>query len=454
MYYEPALRQRRRATPRAGKVFAARGLVIAAALAGLIAADTAQAFGDGNKGFEDRARSFPPAGNPPPSGKTATIPAARAWSLHKPMGKPARATLILKCAEATKLSVYVSFPDRVWDGAAFVMYRIGAGRPRHARPGRDRRGGAEWLGGGELVRELGRAGNLEVLIDDVGLGPSEAIFDMSRSRAAVQRIAKACADERQTPALAPKSGKGVTESSSADRPRLPEGRSREQPPIRPAEQGRSAPLVATKPLKEEQRYMERPPGVPLKDESGGTRPSEPVPPLSQKESPSEARQDVRGSSEQHVRAGADLQTSPSAPEQAAPAPLPAEPEAAQPQRSASAHAAEASKPRESPAPPTVRAIEPSPENARLAAFVQRYGPNRQGELIYGWYSQCLGKAGIDRASVWYLSDQELYYLSKGETDRVRLSMLVSTAPNLAVPPRRVTCYGAARGRDLAIERTE
>jgi hypothetical protein len=103
--------------------------------------------------------------------------------------------------------------------------------------------------------------------------------------------------------------------------------------------------------------------------------------------------------------------------------------------------------------------EPARDNAadrgaRLAAFVERYGPNRKGELIYGWYHQCLERAGIDKERVWYLSNEELTYLSRGETDQVRLSMLVATAGDLDVPPRRVTCYGTARARDLVIERTE
>jgi hypothetical protein len=90
----------------------------------------------------------------------------------------------------------------------------------------------------------------------------------------------------------------------------------------------------------------------------------------------------------------------------------------------------------------------------LAAFFEKYGANRQGELIYDWYHQCLQRAGIERERVWYLSNEELTYLSRGETDRVRLSVLVSTARNLDAPPRRVTCHGTARGRDLTIERAE
>jgi hypothetical protein len=97
---------------------------------------------------------------------------------------------------------------------------------------------------------------------------------------------------------------------------------------------------------------------------------------------------------------------------------------------------------------------PLAQEGQLAAFFQKYGPNRQGELIYGWYSQCLEAAGIDRANVWYLSSEELAYLSKGATDHVRLSMLISTARNLDVPPQRITCYGTARGRVLTVEQAQ
>ena len=97
-----------------------------------------------------------------------------------------------------------------------------------------------------------------------------------------------------------------------------------------------------------------------------------------------------------------------------------------------------------PAAPPPRPEEPG-QNARLAAFFQRHGPNRKGELMYDWYKQCLDHAGIDSERVWYLSNEELTYLSKGETDQIRLSMLISTIRNLDVPPRWVTCYGTARG---------
>jgi hypothetical protein len=90
----------------------------------------------------------------------------------------------------------------------------------------------------------------------------------------------------------------------------------------------------------------------------------------------------------------------------------------------------------------------------LAAFIQTYGPNRKGELIYGWYHQCLARAGIQGERIWYLSHEELTYLSKGATDRVRLSMLISTARDFDIPPRRVTCYGSARGQELTIEQAE
>jgi hypothetical protein len=53
-----------------------------------------------------------------------------------------------------------------------------------------------------------------------------------------------------------------------------------------------------------------------------------------------------------------------------------------------------------------------------------------------------------------VSQEELTYLSRGDADRVRLSMLISTSRDFDVPPRRVTCYGTARGRELTIERAE
>ena len=74
--------------------------------------------------------------------------------------------------------------------------------------------------------------------------------------------------------------------------------------------------------------------------------------------------------------------------------------------------------------------------------------------MYNWYKQCLDFAGIDSERAWYLSQEELVYLSKGETDKVRLSMLISTIRKLDAPPRRITCYGTARGRDLVITRAE
>ena len=75
-------------------------------------------------------------------------------------------------------------------------------------------------------------------------------------------------------------------------------------------------------------------------------------------------------------------------------------------------------------------------------------------MIYGWYRQCLDHAGVDQEQVWYLSDPELTYLTKGETDQVRLSMLISTTRNVDVTPRRITCYGTARGRAITIDRSE
>jgi hypothetical protein len=75
-------------------------------------------------------------------------------------------------------------------------------------------------------------------------------------------------------------------------------------------------------------------------------------------------------------------------------------------------------------------------------------------LIYDWYRQCLDLAGVPRERVWYLSGEQLTYLSKGETDEIRLSLLVATDPDLDVPPRRITCYGTAQGRNLTLTRAE
>jgi hypothetical protein len=107
-----------------------------------------------------------------------------------------------------------------------------------------------------------------------------------------------------------------------------------------------------------------------------------------------------------------------------------------------------------PPRPTTPPRDPGQHQQRLAAFVQRYGPNRQGELIYDWYRQCLDLAGVPRERVWYLSGEQLTYLSKGETDEIRLSLLVATDPDLDVPPRRITCYGTAQGRNLTLTRAE
>jgi hypothetical protein len=74
--------------------------------------------------------------------------------------------------------------------------------------------------------------------------------------------------------------------------------------------------------------------------------------------------------------------------------------------------------------------------------------------MYDRYEQCLRFAGVDSERIWYLSSEELTYLKRGETDEVRLSMVVATSGHLDVPPRRVACYGTARDRHLTITRAE
>jgi hypothetical protein len=320
------------------------------------------------------------------------------------------ATLTVRCAPDGTLALYVSFPDRIWPGDAFVAYRLGrTGRPRPVRPlERQPSDGAEWLGGSDLVRQLARADVLEVLIDDIGWGASEAVFHLAGAKAAVQRVEEDCAGER----VAPPATSGAPPGKAM--PAMParrEGKAKHQPKA--------------------ERQVEQEPVAPAPIEAPAQRSPQPNP--STRETPD-------------TLIPLDPSPPPPGEEITSPPPLRGEP-----------HAAAPSPPAEPPAAvPSRQPTEPKPpdQNARLAAFLRTYGPNRKGELIYDWYRQCLDRAGLEVEQVWYLSQEALNYLSRGDADRVRLSMLISMSRDFDVPPRRVTCYGTARGRELTIERVE
>src|SRR5829696_945987 len=215
-----------------------RALVLGALLGGLAWAQMAQALGEaGRRSFGVSAR--PPAGwrmvrssRRTAPALSAVIPAAQTWSVHKPRGRRALAALTVRCAPNGTLGLYVSFPDRIWPGDAFVAYRLGRGPSRPVRPLQGQPSdGAEWLGGSDLVRQLARAEVLEVLIDDIGLGASEAMFHLAGAKRAVQQVEENCADERvarpatpgpppgkPTPARAARQEGKAKQLPNADRP--------------------------------------------------------------------------------------------------------------------------------------------------------------------------------------------------------------------------------------------
>jgi hypothetical protein len=391
-----------------------RALVLGVVLGGLAWAQAAQALGEaGRRSFGVSAR--PPAGwrmvrsSRDRAPALAVLAAAQTWSVHKPRGRQALAALTVRCAPDGTLGLYVSFPDRIWPGDAFVAYRLGRGRPRPVRPLQGQPSdGAEWLGGSDLVRQLARADVLEVLIDDIGLGASEAVFHLAGAKTAVQRVEEDCADERVARPATPGTPPGKAMPARAARQ---EGKAKQLPNA--DRQGRQEPAAPALIETPEQRS---PRPDPSKRETPDVSIPLAPPPLPQGE---EVTPPPSPSGEPHAAAPSPAAEAPAA----APLPQPAEPK-------------------------------PADQNARLAAFLQTYGRNRKGELIYDWYRQCLDRAGLEVEQVWYLSQEELTYLSRGDPDRVRLSMLISTSSDFDVPPRRITCYGTARGRELTIERAE
>ncbi len=352
---------------------APHGLMVAALLAVLAWAAAAQALGQGAR------RSFEVSPRPATGWRmvrssrgrapavSAVLPAAQTWSVHKPRGRRAFAALTVRCMKGGTLGLYVSFPDRLWPGDAFVAYRLGRSRSRHARPLPRRQpwDRAEWLGGSDLVRQLARAEVLEVLIDDVGLGLSEAVFHLAGAKAAVQRIEDDCADDR----VATRGSPGIgPEKALPTTPARQEGKPKEQP--KGERQGKPescapAPIEAS-----QQRSSNHEPDPPARETPDTSSPLEPP---------------------------------------AMPPSAPQGERVVQPQPSRETHAAAAPSPAaEAPAaPPPLRPADSADpnaddQNARLAAFIQTYGPNRKGELIYGWYHQCLARAGIQGERIWYL----------------------------------------------------
>jgi hypothetical protein len=386
------------------------GLIVAATLACLNASDGAEARGADAGRVPPDARRIVHAGHPG-GALSFVLPAAQTWSVHRPAARRAFAFLTIRCGPDATPGVFVAFPDRVWHGETAVHYRLGGGRPRRAQPSPERPArGALRLGGSELVRDMARADVLEVLIDDLGLGSSEAVFALPRAEAAVQQIAESC-----------RPGRPAAVAAVSTPPPAPERRRS----AAVEERGRP-------PVLEEVRQ----PVAEIPDPAPSPRPTEPV-------------GEARPADEPEQAAAPDAGLPAASP----PEPTPPPPEIPAPLATADAETAPPSPAQAEPSPPPEppRAGDPSGRSDRVAAFVQRYGPNRQGELIYGWYRQCLDRAGIDREQVWYLSDETLTYLARGETDQVRLSMLVSTSRDLGDPPRRVICNGTARGRELTIE---
>jgi hypothetical protein len=437
--------------------------LVAAALLGLDAADHGHALGAHENGSGSGLARSESSWRSAETGhggfsSSVVIRAAKTWTIHRPAARLASAALVIRCDQAGKLGVHVTFPDRVWDGAAIVEYKLGNGQRRFGErrsKGPSARGMVR-LGGGELVRDILQADVMDVVIDDVGLGRSEAVFILKSAKEAVHRIEKACRKGDRPPPAAVSSPDRPAAAISSDRRtrqlgpaerqellRLDRRRDdlvREHVPDRKRraeDKDRSSPRVLEEmPQASPQSPKDPPPGQ-----------TEPVPP--------QAERPAVGPEEHSSAAQEPLPAAPG--ETAAPAP-PHQDTAPQPQAASEVEPVlpSAAEPSVPPPPPPAAPSHPdaTDRDARLAAYVERYGPNRKGELIYGWYYQCLARAGIGREQVWYLTDPELTYLSRGEKDRVRLSLLVSTARDPDVPPRRVTCYGVARGRDLVIERTE
>lgn len=452
---------------RARKRFGIGGLLVAAVFTGVATVESAPAFGEARERLADTTlRPFSTA--------SVVLRAAKTWTLHRPAERQAFAILAVRCLKGGKLALHLSFPDRVWNGDTSIQYRLDRSRPRHVRPPprRQRLSRAEWLGGDDLVRELVRADMLEVLIDDTGFGVSEAVFYLAGAKEALRRIEETCGDGQAPPAAVTADPRPAgTATPRAARTRLSDHQpGRRDLPKTPPERSPSGDLSSAAPSpppEQEQRpaaqqHSSSPLKEPPKEQTLPSGPPGVITPPARPERLPEAQQAEKEMAEPTDRPAAlpdPPPIAPSPPALSAPGPTPQNPatsERAADRPTVGGHTAPSSA---AEAPVAARPTEPpkgdtAEENAPLAAFFRKYGPNRRDELIYDWYYQCLEHAGLDRERVWYLSDEDLMYLSKGETDQVRLAMLISTTRDLDVSPRRLVCYGTAQGRDLAIERAE
>lgn len=425
---------------------------------------------------------------------SAKLAAVRTWTLHGALHRRPPAALTIRCGEGAKLSVYVSFPERAWKGDAVLHYTLRPAPPRPIPPSfrrqqvgaAERLGMAEWLGGPDLVREIARAEALHVAIEDLGFGTSEAVFHLAGAEDAVRRVEGACRQGGEAPApsaSSPRPGERTGAPPLRSAARTEEDRQPRTPPTKDARSRSQAapPPTATPPERRANEQHAPSPGI-VEDERRAPSPQ----PQAGPDGASETRRGNDASSpSQNAPEQADRETPPASPPPAAtqarpaPAPLaPTEPplpapapEHREPDRGSNIPESReipadapksmpgrvaglpAEPPPVSPALPPAREDEPR-EDARLRLFLQRHGPNRRGEIIYDWHKQCLEHVGVDPRQTWYLSNDELTYLDKGTTDRVRLSMLISTDRDLDVPPRRITCYGTAQGRELTIDKTE
>jgi hypothetical protein len=392
-------------------------------------------------------------------------PGASAVLRGRVKGSPPRpAFLAIRCVAPRKLAVDAVIAQ----AGAVVGYRLENGRLEpHARAAVKR------LGGSRMLREIPHGDLLTIDIDDVELGLARLHFRLAGTREAVRQVAEACTgttvpSRAAAASLRPARGRSAarkppagneahssrTPDASVPPPAAPRQVTDTQEPP-PAEADRATSAIIPRPSSGDALGSKPLPSSPPPDAGQAPAPprgiarSEPLPdhvPPSGPDSVQPAPPQTPG-----PPAGESSAASPALPrdEDKAPGPSPSEPVSPAPPQIAAAVT-----PTPPPGPVAPPAHDPGSRRERLAAFVQRYGPNRHRELMYDWYRQCLDLAGIARERVWYLSGEQLTYLTKGETDEVRVSLLVSTDPNLDVPPRRIACYGSGKGRDLTLTRAE